>query len=67
MLVLSNSLGTTLAMWDPQLGPLTAHFRVLRYDQRGHGGSPVRRGPYAIADLGRDAARAPRRARDRAR
>lgn len=53
-LVLSNSLGTTMAMWDPQLGPLSAHRRVLRYDRRGHGASPVPDGPYAIDDLGRD-------------
>ena len=53
-LVLSNSLGTTMAMWDPQLGPLSANRRVLRYDRRGHGASPVPDGPYAIDDLGRD-------------
>lgn len=54
VLVLSNSLGTTHAMWDRQAGPLTEWFRLLRYDTRGHGGSPVVSGPYAIADLGRD-------------
>lgn len=54
VLVLSNSLGTTLAMWLPQLASLTEHFRVLRYDTRGHGQSEVTTGPYSIAQLGRD-------------
>lgn len=54
VLVLSNSLGTTLAMWLPQLPALTEHFRVLRYDTRGHGQSDVTPGPYTIAQLGRD-------------
>jgi 3-oxoadipate enol-lactonase len=40
VLVLSGSLGTTLAMWEPQLDTL-ARFRVLRYDHPGHGGSPI--------------------------
>jgi 3-oxoadipate enol-lactonase len=54
-LVLSNSLGTSLAMWDDHLSALTGDFRVLRYDQRGHGRSPAPPGPYAVADLARDA------------
>lgn len=54
VLVLSNSLGTTMAMWLPQLPALTEHFRVLRYDTRGHGQSDVTPGPYSIALLGRD-------------
>ena len=54
VLVLSNSLGTTLAMWLPQMPALTEHFRVLRYDTRGHGQSDVTPGPYSIAQLGRD-------------
>jgi 3-oxoadipate enol-lactonase len=52
--VLSNSLGTTLAMWDPQVAVLAERFRVIRYDIRGHGGSPVPPAPYDIADLGTD-------------
>src|SRR2546430_6316086 len=43
-----------MAMWDPQRAPLTASRQVLRYDQRGHGGSPVPPGPYTIEALGRD-------------
>ena len=37
VVVLSNSLGTTLSMWDPQVPALSQKFRVLRYDMRGHG------------------------------
>jgi 3-oxoadipate enol-lactonase len=54
-LMLCNSLGTTLELWEPQLPALAAQFRVLRYDGRGHGRSPVPPGPYAIDELGRDA------------
>ena len=53
-LLLCNSLGTTLEMWDQQVEPLTAQFRLVRYDRRGHGRSPVPPGPYSLADLGRD-------------
>jgi 3-oxoadipate enol-lactonase len=54
VVVLSNSLGTTLGMWDDQASILRERFRLLRYDHRGHGGSPVPSGPYTIEDLGRD-------------
>jgi 3-oxoadipate enol-lactonase len=54
VLVLSNSLGTDLGMWDPQVPAFSEHFRVLRYDTRGHGGSSVIPGPYSIEQLGRD-------------
>ena len=54
-LLLSNSLGTTLDMWEPQLPELTRHFRVVRYDARGHGKSIVTPGPYSIEQLARDA------------
>ena len=54
LLVLSNSLGTTLDMWLPQMPALLEHFRVLRYDTRGHGQSEVTPGPYTIAQLGND-------------
>jgi 3-oxoadipate enol-lactonase len=53
--LLSNSLGTNLSMWDDQTAPLARHFRVVRYDVRGHGHSEVRPGPYSLDDLGRDA------------
>ena len=51
--VLSNSLGSTSAIWDRQV-PALEGYRVIRYDHRGHGDSPVPRGPYTIADLGHD-------------
>ncbi|MEV6283989.1 3-oxoadipate enol-lactonase [Kribbella sp. NPDC051770] len=51
VVVLSNSLGSTTAMWDANLAGLEQHFRVVRYDTRGHGASPVPPGPYVIDDL----------------
>lgn len=54
VLVLSNSLGTDLHMWDAQMAAFTEHFRVLRYDTRGHGQSLVTDGPYSIEQNGRD-------------
>lgn len=54
VVVLSNSLGSTHTMWDAQADALAEHFRVVRYDTRGHGGSPVPAGPYDIDDLADD-------------
>jgi len=54
-LMLSNSLGSTLQMWEPQMRAFTQVFRVIRYDRRGHGKSNVTPGPYSIERLGRDA------------
>jgi 3-oxoadipate enol-lactonase len=54
VLVLSNSIGSNWRMWDGLAPALTARFRVLRYDQRGHGDSEVPNGPYSIADLAGD-------------
>jgi len=54
VLVLSNSLGTTLDLWELQVHGLSRRFRLLRYDHRGHGGSPVPPGPYTMAELGGD-------------
>jgi 3-oxoadipate enol-lactonase len=53
-LVLSNSLGTDLSMWDRQVAALCGSFKVLRYDSRGHGRSLVTPGPYSIELLARD-------------
>ena len=53
-LLLGGSLGTTLAMWAPQLPELARTYRVIRFDHRGHGRSPAPPGPYAIDDLGAD-------------
>jgi 3-oxoadipate enol-lactonase/4-carboxymuconolactone decarboxylase len=52
--VLLGSLGSTRAMWDPQLAGLSSRLRVLAVDLRGHGDSPAPAGPYTIADLGAD-------------
>ncbi len=57
VLVLGNSLGTTRELWEPQLAILGEHFRLLRYELRGHGGSPAPPGPYTIAELGADVLR----------
>ena len=54
VLVLSNSIGTTLNMWDIQIPDLSKHFRILRYDIRGHGASGVPAGAYSFDRLGRD-------------
>jgi 3-oxoadipate enol-lactonase len=55
VLVLSNSLGTSMEMWDAQASVLRGRYRLLRYDTRGHGrSSPAPPGPYAMGDLGRD-------------
>ena len=54
VILFCNSLGTNLAMWDPQLAVFSRDFRVLRYDSRGHGQSEVTPGPYTMEVLGRD-------------
>jgi 3-oxoadipate enol-lactonase len=51
VLLLSNSIGTDLHMWDGQVPALTEHFRVLRYDARGHGASDAPTGPYSLDRL----------------
>jgi 3-oxoadipate enol-lactonase len=54
VLMLSNSLGTDLSMWDAQVKSFEQHYRVLRYDMRGHGASSVPSGPYTMEQLGND-------------
>jgi 3-oxoadipate enol-lactonase len=54
VLVLANSLGTNLHMWDDVVPRLASEYRVLRYDMRGHGSSSVPARPYSLADLGND-------------
>jgi 3-oxoadipate enol-lactonase len=51
VLVLGNSIGTTRAVWDPQAAALRGHFRLLRFEYPGHGGSAAGPGPYTIGDL----------------
>lgn len=54
LLVLSNSLGTTFDMWQAQLPTWYEHFRVLRYNQCGHGATPQPRTPLRLETLGND-------------
>jgi 3-oxoadipate enol-lactonase len=53
--VLSHSLGSSLEMWNPQIAALEPHYRVLRYDTRGHGGSEAPEQSYSLDQLGEDA------------
>lgn len=52
--LLGASLGTTLSMWDELAERLATRYRVIRFDLRGHGGSPVPAGPYAVEELTSD-------------
>lgn len=53
-LLLAGPIGSTVSIWDSALPALAERYRVIRYDHRGHGGSPVPAGPYTIDDLGVD-------------
>jgi 3-oxoadipate enol-lactonase len=53
-LVLSNSLGCALEMWEPQAAAFSRDYRLLRYDTRGHGRSSVPARPYTLQQLGAD-------------
>jgi 3-oxoadipate enol-lactonase len=55
VLMLCNSLGTDLHLWNDQVPAWSRHFRVVRYDRRGHGQSGVTPGPYTMQQFGRDA------------
>ena len=55
VLMISNSLGSNLHMWDDQIPALSKHFRIVRYDSRGHGRSVAPSGPYSLEQLGKDA------------
>jgi 3-oxoadipate enol-lactonase/4-carboxymuconolactone decarboxylase len=56
VIVFSNSIGATLEMWDAQASALARRYRVLRYDTRGHGRSPVIDVPVSIETLADDLA-----------
>jgi 3-oxoadipate enol-lactonase len=55
VLMLCNSLGTDMSMWDDQVPAFLEHFRLVRYDRRGHGQSEAPKGPYDMEMLARDA------------
>lgn len=59
VVMLSNSLGTSLAIWDAQAAALRSRYRVLRYDMRGHGiteAPPAGSSGYTMDQLADDAA-----------
>ena len=55
VLLLANSLGTDLSLWDGQVALWAGTHFVLRYDQRGHGTSDTPPPPYTIEQFGGDA------------
>jgi 3-oxoadipate enol-lactonase len=55
VVVFSNSLGTTLHLWDPIMPLLPEGLRIIRYDMRGHGQSDVPDAPYTMGQLVSDA------------
>jgi len=55
VLILSHSLCQDHGMWDSQIADLSRHFRVVRYDTRGHGASAATPGDYTLEQLGKDA------------
>ena len=55
VVMLSNSLGSRLEMWEPQIAALTERYRVLLYDNRGHGRSDVPPPPYTLERIATDA------------
>jgi 3-oxoadipate enol-lactonase len=57
VVVLGNSLGTTREVWEPQARVLGGRFRLLRFEHRGHGGSPAPPGPYTVGGLAADVIR----------
>lgn len=54
VLIMSHPLGADLTIWEPQIEPLSKHFRLLRYDSRGHGKSGAPASAYTMARLGQD-------------
>jgi 3-oxoadipate enol-lactonase len=55
VVMMSHSLSSSVVMWEPQMAALEPHFRVLRYDTRGHGGTEVTPGGYTLDLLAKDA------------
>lgn len=55
--LLLNSIGCDLRLWDEQVGVLAEEFTVVRFDARGHGGSQPAAGPLTIDHLADDGLR----------
>ncbi|AOF96362.1 alpha/beta fold hydrolase [Sphingobium sp. RAC03] len=53
-LVLLNSIGTDMDLWDGVLPHLRDRFALLRIDTRGHGGSVAEPGDYSLGMLADD-------------
>lgn len=53
-ITLSHSLACNLHMWDDQMVELTKHFKVLRFDTRGHGLSDAPPGDYTLEQMADD-------------
>lgn len=51
---MSHSLACNLSMWDPQMKALTQHYKVLRFDTRGHGASSAPEGSYTLEQMADD-------------
>lgn len=55
VVLFANSLAADLEMWSAQVGPLvSAGYRVVRFDARGHGRSPATPAPYPLTTLAGD-------------
>ena len=53
-IIFSNSLGSDLRMWDPQVKAMKDKYCIIRYDKRGHGKSSPAKGPYSFEMLEND-------------
>ena len=53
-LTLSHSLACDLHMWDDQMPALTPHYKVLRFDTRGHGQSSAPASDYTLEQMADD-------------
>lgn len=54
LVTMSHSLGCNLTMWDEQARALKKHYRVLRFDTRGHGQTTAPVGAYTLEQLALD-------------
>ncbi len=54
VVVFANGLGMDMSMWSPQVAAFTRRYQTLRYDLRGHGGTPAIGGEYSLRLLAAD-------------